>query len=66
MRKWRRELHAWDPNNEQQVEELTAYLKKLQNPNVVNLDPPNAISSEDVEEDVEEDMRLWSLLEITV
>ena len=66
MRKWRRELHAWDPNTDQQVEELTAYLQKLQNPNNVNLDPPNAISSEEVEEEVEEDMRLWSLLEITI
>lgn len=57
IRKWRRELHAFDPETEEEKKELALYLEQLAHSSPVIIDSP----SENTEE---EDMRLWSLVDL--
>ncbi len=55
MRKWRRDLHEFDPKTEEEKRELSAYLERLESS--VSLCTLQLNESEE-----DEDMSLWDLL----
>ena len=58
MRKWRRELHSFDPKDEEELDELKVYLEQIASSTPMSIPQENEENEEE-----EEDMRLWSLVE---